>query len=138
MHVHSLLLTCSLNSLIIRRSQYLNIVWVVILCRSAYILKQESLPSSYKSFLNKHGGKDVVILQGIKEIASNKPFTDLAGIEKCYKTMGVDVKLDPKMKVPCSVSIPQVHFKCFHVHKFCQIFGFSSFLPTFSHTINEI
>lgn len=65
------------------------------------------MPSSYKSFLNKHGGKDVVILQGIKEIASNKPFTDLAGIEKCYKTMGVDVKLDPKMKVPCSVSIPK-------------------------------
>ncbi|KAM0971785.1 hypothetical protein ACFX14_019597 [Malus domestica] len=29
---------------------------------SAYILKQESLPPSYKSFLNKHGGKDTVIL----------------------------------------------------------------------------
>ncbi|KAJ8628630.1 hypothetical protein MRB53_021953 [Persea americana] len=70
---------------------------------SAYILKQESLPSSYKSFLNKHGGKDPVILHGIKEIASNEPFTNLAGIEKYYKTMGVDVKLDPKMKVPCPI-----------------------------------
>ncbi|XP_062015862.1 uncharacterized protein LOC133732343 isoform X2 [Rosa rugosa] len=31
---------------------------------SAYILKQESLPPSYKFFLNKHGGKDITILQG--------------------------------------------------------------------------
>ncbi|CAN6542747.1 unnamed protein product [Malus baccata var. baccata] len=28
---------------------------------SAYILKQESLPPSYKSFLNKHGGKDTIV-----------------------------------------------------------------------------
>ncbi|RYR20099.1 hypothetical protein Ahy_B03g065190 isoform B [Arachis hypogaea] len=64
---------------------------------------QESLPSSYKSFLNKHGGKDAVILQGVKEIASGKPFTNLEAIEKYYKTIGVDVKLDPSMKVPCSI-----------------------------------
>ncbi|KAL1364022.1 hypothetical protein HN51_012180 [Arachis hypogaea] len=70
---------------------------------SAYILKQESLPSSYKSFLNKHGGKDAVILQGVKEIASGKPFTNLEAIENYYKTIGVDVKLDPSMKVPCSI-----------------------------------
>ncbi|MED6136818.1 hypothetical protein PIB30_059288 [Stylosanthes scabra] len=70
---------------------------------SAYILKQDSLPSSYKSFLNKHGGKDAVILQGVKDIASGKPFTNLEAIEKYYKTVGVDVKLDPKMKVPCSI-----------------------------------
>lgn len=71
--------------------------------RSAYILKQDSLPASYKSFLNKHGGKDPVILQGVKDIASGKPFTNLGAIEKYYKTMGVDVKLKPDMKVPCSV-----------------------------------
>lgn len=71
--------------------------------RSAYILKQDSLPSSYKSFLNKHGGKDAVILQGVKEIASSIPFSNLDKIEKYYKSIGVDVKLDPNMKVPCSV-----------------------------------
>lgn len=71
--------------------------------RSAYILKQESLPPSYKSFLNKHGGKDVTILQGVKEIASGIPFTNLQAIEKYYKSTGVDIKLDPEMKIPCSV-----------------------------------
>ncbi|KAH1042001.1 hypothetical protein GYH30_024354 [Glycine max] len=58
---------------------------------SAYILKQDSLPTSYKSFLNKHGGKDPVILQGVKDIASGKPFTNLGAIEKYYKTMGIDI-----------------------------------------------
>lgn len=66
-------------------------------------MKQESLPPSYKSFLNKHGGKDAVILQGVKEIASGLPFSNLEAIEKFYKTTGVDIKLDPEMKVPCSV-----------------------------------
>lgn len=70
---------------------------------SAYILNQESLPASYKSFLNKHGGKDPVILQGVKDIASGKPFTNLNAIKKYYKTMGADVKLDPNMKVPCTI-----------------------------------
>ncbi|XP_068642928.1 uncharacterized protein [Aristolochia californica] len=70
---------------------------------SAYILKQDSLPSSYKSFLNKHGGKDMAILQGIKDIATGTPFTNLEGIEKYYKRTGVDIKLDPAMKVPCSI-----------------------------------
>lgn len=71
--------------------------------RSAYILKQESLPPSYKSFLNKHGGKDSIILQGVKQIASGMPLTNLEEIEKYFKAMGTDIKLDPKMKVPCSV-----------------------------------
>ncbi|GJN30537.1 hypothetical protein PR202_gb18850 [Eleusine coracana subsp. coracana] len=71
--------------------------------RSAYILKQDSLPSSYKSFLNKHGGKDLVILQGVKEIVNHTPLSNLAGIEKYYKSVGVDLKLDPNMKVPCSI-----------------------------------
>ncbi|XP_042491966.1 uncharacterized protein LOC122071648 isoform X2 [Macadamia integrifolia] len=75
----------------------------VLASRSAYILKQDSLPPSYKSFLNTHGGKDSVILQGVKEIATRMPFTNLEGIEKYYKSNGVDIKLDPQMKVPCSI-----------------------------------
>ncbi|XP_058096811.1 uncharacterized protein LOC131242280 isoform X2 [Magnolia sinica] len=71
--------------------------------RSSYILKQDSLPSSYKSFLNKHGGKDAIILRGVKEIACNMPLSNLEGIEKYYKSVGIDIKLDPKMKVPCSM-----------------------------------
>ncbi|MBA0691861.1 hypothetical protein Goari_009464 [Gossypium aridum] len=70
---------------------------------SSYILKQDCLPPSYKSFLNQHGGKDIVILQGVKELASGLPFTTLEAIEKIYKATGVDVKLDPNMKIPCSV-----------------------------------
>ncbi|TXG52795.1 hypothetical protein EZV62_021964 [Acer yangbiense] len=70
---------------------------------SAYILKQDSLPPSYKSFLNKHGGKDTVILQGVKEITCGLPFSNLQAIEKYYKATGVDIKLDPEMEVPCSV-----------------------------------
>lgn len=70
---------------------------------SAYILKQDSLPPSYKSFLNKHGGKAAVTLQGVKEIACGMPLTDLKLIEKHFKTMGVDIKLNPQMKVPCSI-----------------------------------
>ncbi|CAL9110573.1 unnamed protein product [Musa textilis] len=69
----------------------------------AYILKQDSLPSSYKSFLHKHGGKDAVILQSIREIASNVRFSNLDGVKKYYKSIGVDVKLDPNMNVPCSI-----------------------------------
>ncbi|XP_042490401.1 uncharacterized protein LOC122070333 [Macadamia integrifolia] len=70
---------------------------------SAYILKQDSLPPSYRSFLNKHGGKESIILQGVKELASSIPFTNLDGIEKCYKSKGVNIKLDPQMIVPCSI-----------------------------------
>ncbi|EOY16003.1 Uncharacterized protein TCM_034905 [Theobroma cacao] len=70
---------------------------------SSYILKQDSLPPSYRSFLNKHGGKDIVILQGVKEIASGLPFANLEAIEKLYKATGVDIKLDPNMKIPCSM-----------------------------------
>ncbi|GLT57437.1 hypothetical protein SLA2020_434110 [Shorea laevis] len=70
---------------------------------SAYILKQESLPPSYKSFLNKHGGKDAAILQGVKEIATGMAFTNLEAVEKYYKSTGIDIKLDPKMKVPCTI-----------------------------------
>ncbi|KAK1391475.1 Transmembrane protein like [Heracleum sosnowskyi] len=70
---------------------------------SAYLLKQDSLPPSYKSFLNKHGGKAAVILRGVKELACGMPCTELEMVEKHYKTMGVDIKLDPQMKVPCTI-----------------------------------
>ncbi|XP_015571625.1 uncharacterized protein LOC8281070 [Ricinus communis] len=70
---------------------------------SAYILKQDSLPPSYKSFLNKHGGKDLVILQGVKEVASGLPFTNLDMIEKYYNSSGINIKLNPEMKIPCSI-----------------------------------
>ncbi|KAF6148737.1 hypothetical protein GIB67_019345 [Kingdonia uniflora] len=70
---------------------------------SAYILSQESLSPSYKSFLNNHGGKASIILQGVKDLANNTPFSTLVGIEKHYKSLGVDVKLDPEMQVPCSI-----------------------------------
>lgn len=71
--------------------------------RSAYILKQESLLPSYKAFLNRHGGKDAIILQRVKEIATGSPFTNLEEVERHYKLMGVVLKLDPSMKVPCSI-----------------------------------
>ncbi|XVE60486.1 hypothetical protein DITRI_Ditri05aG0132900 [Diplodiscus trichospermus] len=72
-----------------------------ILC--SYLLKQDSLPPSYISFLRKHAAKDTVILQGVKELASKLPLTNLEAIEKFYKTKGADVKLDPNMKIPCSM-----------------------------------
>ena len=93
--------------------------------RSAYILKQESLPSSYKSFLNKHGGKDPVLLQGIKEIVCGMPFHNLEVIENYYKAIGVDIKLDPQMKIPCSVCVPYVMILLFYssltIHTFLCI-----------------
>ncbi|XP_022773147.1 transmembrane protein 135 homolog isoform X2 [Durio zibethinus] len=70
---------------------------------SSFLLKQDSLPSSYKSFLRKHCGKDNVLLHGVKELASGLPFTNLEEIEKFYKATGVDIKLDPNMKVPCTM-----------------------------------
>ncbi|XP_047982543.1 uncharacterized protein LOC125223439 isoform X3 [Salvia hispanica] len=70
---------------------------------SAYILKQDSLPQSYKSFLNKHGAKAPEILNGVRDIACGLPFTNLDAIEKYYKSNGVDIKLDPQMKIPCSI-----------------------------------
>ncbi|XP_039059376.1 LOW QUALITY PROTEIN: transmembrane protein 135 homolog [Hibiscus syriacus] len=70
---------------------------------SSYLLKPESFPPSYRSFLNKHVGKDLVILQGVKEHASGLPYTNLEGIEEFYKAKGAAVKLDPNMKIPCSM-----------------------------------
>ncbi|CAI9116310.1 OLC1v1017420C2 [Oldenlandia corymbosa var. corymbosa] len=89
---------------------------------SAYILKPESLPQSYKSFLYKHGAKDARILQGVRDIACGFPFTNLDDIEKYYKSTGVDVKLDPRMKVPCSIihgnQACEAHFLSFLVQAY--------------------
>ncbi|KAK9757570.1 hypothetical protein RND81_01G171200 [Saponaria officinalis] len=69
----------------------------------AYILNQESLPSSYKSFLNKHSGKDLSILEGVKHLATGNNVLNLDAVEKYYNSLGVDITLDPEMKVPCSM-----------------------------------
>ncbi|XP_041018802.1 uncharacterized protein LOC121260832 isoform X1 [Juglans microcarpa x Juglans regia] len=93
---------------------------------SAYILKQESLPPSYKSFLNKHGGKDSIILEGVKQIASGMPLTNLEEIEKYFKAMGTDIKLDPKMKVPCSI---------IHANQSCSSHVLSFFLQAYKRAL---
>ncbi|KAJ4839387.1 hypothetical protein Tsubulata_045876, partial [Turnera subulata] len=93
---------------------------------SAYILKQDSLPRSYKSFLNKHGGKDLSILQGVKDIASGMPFTDLKSIEKHYNSLGVKVKLDPDMKILCSI---------IHGNQSCGVHGLSFFFQAYKRAL---
>lgn len=96
-------------------------------------MKQESLPASYKSFLNKHGGKDSVILQGVKQIASGIPFTNLEEIEKFYEGKGTNIKLDPEMKVPCSVCIPR-----FILLLFYQVMIYHTFLYIDIQFINQL
>ncbi|KAK4381165.1 hypothetical protein Sango_2995500, partial [Sesamum angolense] len=94
--------------------------------RSAYILNQDSLPASYKSFLNKHGAKDPLILKGVREIASGLPLTNLGAIENLYKSNGVDIKLDPQMKVPCSI---------IHGNQACSTHFFSFFLQAYKRAL---
>ncbi|XP_051124254.1 uncharacterized protein LOC127246757 [Andrographis paniculata] len=93
---------------------------------SAYILKQDSLPSSYKSFLIKHGGKDPVILNGVKEIACGLPFTNLEGIENFYKSNGVNIILDPQMKIPCTM---------IHGNQTCSTHFFSFLLQAYKRAL---
>ncbi|XP_057794561.1 uncharacterized protein LOC131010882 isoform X1 [Salvia miltiorrhiza] len=93
---------------------------------SAYILKQDSLPQSYKSFLNKHGAKAPVILNGVRDIACGLPFTNLDAIEKFYKSNGVDVKLDPQMKIPCSI---------IHANQACGSHFFSFLLQAYKRAV---
>ena len=77
-----------------------------IIFRSAYVLKQDSLPPSFRSFLNTHGGKDTVILEGLKSFILGMPSPNkFNAIEKYYQTKGAHVKLDPGMKTPCTVYI---------------------------------
>lgn len=70
---------------------------------SAWILKPESLPSSYISFLNKHGGKDISITKTILQLAFNYPLTHLKAVEKYHKSMGMDIELDEKVTTTCMV-----------------------------------
>lgn len=70
------------------------------------MLKQDSLPPSFRSFLNTHGGKDTVILEGLKSFVSGMPSSNkFEVIEKYYRAMGADTKLDLQMKTPCTVYI---------------------------------
>ncbi|EFJ31580.1 hypothetical protein SELMODRAFT_439846 [Selaginella moellendorffii] len=70
---------------------------------SAWILKPDTLPSSYVSFLNKHGGKDMSVVRGIRELALREPLTSLAKIQEHYRDNGTEIQLDPTMKVPCTM-----------------------------------
>ncbi|KAF3445825.1 hypothetical protein FNV43_RR11002 [Rhamnella rubrinervis] len=85
---------------------------------SAYILRQDSLPPSYKSFLNKHGGKDTAILEGVKEIATGMRFSNLGAIEKFYKANGVNIKLDPNMKIVHGNQSCSGHFLSFLIQAY--------------------
>ncbi|KAJ6405177.1 hypothetical protein OIU84_013199 [Salix udensis] len=93
---------------------------------SAYILKQDSLPPSYKSFLNKHGGKNLSILEGVKDIAGGLPLKNLEAIEKFYSSTGVDIKLDPEMKIPCTM---------IHGNQSCSAHVVSFFLQAFKRAL---
>jgi hypothetical protein len=46
----------------------------------------------------------------VKDIVNHTAISNLAGIEKYYKSVGVDIKLDPNMKVPCPVSITYLFY----------------------------
>ncbi|KAG2314889.1 hypothetical protein Bca52824_018011 [Brassica carinata] len=53
---------------------------------------------------------DQLILEfaGVEDLTSAKPFTKSKAIEKYFKSVGVAIKLDPNMKIPCSM-----HTWCF-------------------------
>ncbi|KAJ1296604.1 hypothetical protein BS78_01G314500, partial [Paspalum vaginatum] len=89
---------------------------------SAYILNRDSFPPSYKAFLGRQIGKEPVVLQGLKELVNNNAFTNLAGIEEYYRTVGVDLKLDPKMKIPCSQVSIDGHFFSFLLQAYGRAF----------------
>lgn len=86
---------------------------VLLMCISsaqilyAWIFEPHSLPASYVSFLNKHGGKDRKIINAWSDIASSKrPIPNLDIVKTYYKEKGVNVSLDPHMEVPCGVLHP--------------------------------
>ncbi|KAG6551942.1 hypothetical protein Mapa_006559 [Marchantia paleacea] len=71
---------------------------------TAWILKPDSLPSTYISFLNKHGGKDTSIVHGIRALAQGKGLADqLKIVEQFYRDNGTEVQLSPDMKIPCRI-----------------------------------
>lgn len=93
---------------------------------SAYILKQDSLPPSYQSFLHKHGGKDMAIIQAVKELACGMPISNLEMIENNYRSLGVNINLDPNMKVPCSMV---------HGNQSCQMHVISFLLQAYKRAV---
>lgn len=97
----------------------------ICICFSPYIANTLTCLCSYIQFLLQiciHSesrqlqiGKDPIILQGLKELVIKDAFTNLGGIEKWYKTVGVHLKLDPKMKIPCSVSKNDISILLYYV-----------------------
>ncbi|KAH7278270.1 hypothetical protein KP509_38G033500 [Ceratopteris richardii] len=70
---------------------------------SAWILKPESLPSSYISFLNKHGGKDKSVINSLRDIAFSDQGRHFDIVRKFYKSMNMDAPLDSNINTTCSV-----------------------------------
>ncbi|GAQ87156.1 hypothetical protein KFL_003350060 [Klebsormidium nitens] len=75
---------------------------------SAWILYPSTLPRSYVNFLNKHGGKDVSIIENIRDLAHRRtPLRNLDAVRRAYASAGRgDVSLDASMAVPCSMLHP--------------------------------
>ncbi|MBA0625803.1 hypothetical protein Godav_003562 [Gossypium davidsonii] len=92
-----------------------------------YILMRAAVLASRCGIKSKRFGKlckPLTWKHGVKEIACGLPFTNLEAIEKLYKASGVDVKLDPNMKIPCSFFLTLI--QAFHNIKkgycwYCQI-----------------
>jgi hypothetical protein len=79
-----------------------------ITCRSAWILYPATLPPSYINFLNKHGGKDLSVIENIRDLAHRRlHLTSLAAVRRFYASQGKgDVTLDPGMAIPCQMLHP--------------------------------
>ncbi|CAM6129357.1 unnamed protein product [Calypogeia fissa] len=70
----------------------------------AWIMYPKSLPSSYISFLNKHGGKDTSIIHGVKALALKKGLPEnLSAVTQHYHSRGVNVDLTSDIKLPCQI-----------------------------------
>ena len=73
--------------------------------RSAWILAPDSLPASYVSFINKHGGKHPLLIQTVKGVADEvRPIPGLDMVKSVYEDGGIHADMDPFMKIPCPVS----------------------------------
>ncbi|KAL2642605.1 hypothetical protein R1flu_010192 [Riccia fluitans] len=71
---------------------------------SAWILKPNSLPSTYVSFLDKHGGKDKRILDVIRIFCQGKGFADhVKVVNQFHEDSGSNFQLSPHVKIPCSI-----------------------------------
>ncbi|CAM6126178.1 unnamed protein product [Calypogeia fissa] len=70
----------------------------------AWIMYPKSLPSSYISFLNKHGGKDTSIIHAVKALALKKGLPEkLSAVTQHYHSRGVNVDLTSDIKLPCQI-----------------------------------